>query len=105
MGSQVSGTIAKLNADFNTRVKKDQVVAELDQAKFRARVDETRANVRAAEANLAKSKVLITHLDKSVNLLTGSISNSSSSSVSERILSTGKQVFFLVFRNALCCRK
>jgi len=59
VGSQVSGTIAKLNADFNTRVKKDQVVAELDQAKFSARVDETRANVRAAEAGLAKSKVAV----------------------------------------------
>jgi len=59
VGSQVSGTIAKLNADFNTRVKKDQVVAELDQAKFSARVDETRANLRAAEAGLAKSKVAV----------------------------------------------
>ncbi len=59
VGSQVSGTIAKLNVDFNTKVKKDQVVAELDPAKFRARVDETRANVRAAEASLAKSKVAV----------------------------------------------
>ena len=59
VGSQVSGTIAKLNADFNTKVKKDQVVAELDQAKFSARVDETRANLRAAEAGLAKSKVTL----------------------------------------------
>ena len=59
VGSQVSGTIAKLNADFNTKVKKDQVVAELDQAKFSARVDETRANLRAAEAGLAKSKVAL----------------------------------------------
>jgi len=59
VGSQVSGTIAKLNADFNTKVKKNQVVAELDQAKFSARVDETRANLRAAEAGLAKSKVAV----------------------------------------------
>ena len=59
VGSQVSGTIVKLNADFNTRVKKDQVVAELDQAKFSARLDETRANLRAAEAGLAKSKVAL----------------------------------------------
>ena len=59
VGSQVSGTIAKLNADFNTKVKKNQVVAELDQAKFSARVEETRANVLAAEASLAKSKVTV----------------------------------------------
>jgi HlyD family secretion protein len=59
VGSQVSGTIAKLNADFNSKVKKGQVVAELDQAKFGAKVDETRANLRAAEAGLAKSKVAV----------------------------------------------
>jgi len=59
VGSQVSGTIAKLNADFNTKVKKNQVVAELDQAKFSARVEESRANLRAAEAGLAKSKVAV----------------------------------------------
>ena len=57
VGSQVSGTIAKLNADFNSKVKKGQVVAELDQARFSARVEETRANVLAAQANLAKAKV------------------------------------------------
>lgn len=59
VGSQVSGTIAKLSADFNTKVKKGQVVAELDQAKFLARVEETRANLAAAQANLAKSKVAV----------------------------------------------
>jgi HlyD family secretion protein len=59
VGSQVSGTIAKLSADFNSKVTKGQVVAELDQAKFKARVDETRANLLAAQANLAKSKVAV----------------------------------------------
>jgi HlyD family secretion protein len=59
VGSQVSGTIAKLSADFNSRVKKDQVIAELDQAKFKARVDEEKANVLAAQANLVKFKVTL----------------------------------------------
>ncbi|HEV8724574.1 MAG TPA: efflux RND transporter periplasmic adaptor subunit [Candidatus Binatia bacterium] len=59
VGSQVSGTIAKLSADFNTKVTKGQVVAELDQSKFAARVEETRANLAAAQANLAKSKVAV----------------------------------------------
>lgn len=59
VGSQVSGTIAKLFADFNTRVAKDQVVAELDQSKFKARVEETRANLLAAQASLAKAKVAV----------------------------------------------
>jgi HlyD family secretion protein len=59
VGSQVSGTIAKLSADFNTKVTKGQVVAELDQSKFAARVEETRANLLAAQATLAKSKVAV----------------------------------------------
>lgn len=59
VGSQVSGTIAKLAADFNTKVKKGQVIAELDQAKFRARVEEVRANLLAANANVVKAKVSI----------------------------------------------
>lgn len=59
VGSQVSGTVAKLSADFNSKVKKGQVIAELDQAKFRARVEETKANVLAAEANVAKAKVTL----------------------------------------------
>src|SRR5262245_64816055 len=59
VGSQVSGTIAKLNADFNTKVTKGEVVAELDQSKFSARVEETRANLLAAQAALSKSKVTL----------------------------------------------
>jgi len=59
VGSQVSGTIAKLHTDFNSQVKKGQVIAELDQAKFKARVDEEKASLRAAQANMAKTKVTL----------------------------------------------
>lgn len=59
VGSQVSGTIAKLYADFNSKVKQGQVVAELDQAKFKARVEEAKANLAAAQASLAKAKVTV----------------------------------------------
>lgn len=66
VGSQVSGTIAKLNADFNSKVKKGQIVAELDQARFAARVEETRANVLAAQANLAKAKVALEDAERTL---------------------------------------
>jgi len=59
VGSQVSGTIDKLFADFNTKVKAGQVVAQLNQDKFRASVDQARANVLAAEAAYAKAKVAV----------------------------------------------
>jgi HlyD family secretion protein len=57
VGSQVSGTIAKLYADFNSKVKAGQVVAELDQDKFKAAVDEAKANVLSAQATAGKAKV------------------------------------------------
>ncbi|HSL80686.1 MAG TPA: efflux RND transporter periplasmic adaptor subunit [Pseudolabrys sp.] len=59
VGSQVSGTIDKLFADFNTKVKAGQIVAQLNQDKFKAAVDQARANVLAAESNLAKAKVSV----------------------------------------------
>src|SRR4029434_10978400 len=66
VGSQVSGTIAKLSADFNTKVSKGQVVAQLDQAKFSARVEETRANLLAAQASMAKSKVAVEDAERTL---------------------------------------
>ncbi len=59
VGSQVSGTIVKLNVDFNSEVEKDQVIAELDPSKFKARVDEEKATLLAAQANLAKTRVTL----------------------------------------------
>jgi HlyD family secretion protein len=59
VGSQVSGSIDKLYADFNTKVKAGQVVAQLNPNKFKAAVDQTRANLLAAQSSLAKSKVAV----------------------------------------------
>jgi HlyD family secretion protein len=56
VGSQVSGAIDKLFADFNSKVKKDQVVAQINQDKFKATVDQSRANLLAAQANVTKAK-------------------------------------------------
>ena len=63
VGSQVSGTIAKLNADFNSRVHKGDVVALIDPALFKgallqatADLKNAQANLEAAQANLEKTK-------------------------------------------------
>jgi len=66
VGSQVSGTIAKLNVDYNSKVSKGQIVAQLDQARFAARVEETRANVLAAQASLAKAKVALEDVERTL---------------------------------------
>ena len=59
IGSQVSGLVTALYADFNSRVNKGQVLAELDQTPFKVRVQQAEASLRSAEADLEKAKVSI----------------------------------------------
>jgi HlyD family secretion protein len=66
VGSQVSGTIDKLYANFNTKVKAGQIVAQLNQDKFKAAVDQARANLLGAESNLAKAKVSVTDTQRTL---------------------------------------
>jgi HlyD family secretion protein len=63
VGSQVSGTIAKLNADFNSRVHRGDVIALIDPSilqgallQANADLENAKANVVAAAANVAKAK-------------------------------------------------
>jgi HlyD family secretion protein len=56
VGSQVSGTISKLFVDFNSRVKRGQVVAQIDPALFQGAVLQAKADLANAEANLAAAK-------------------------------------------------
>jgi HlyD family secretion protein len=56
VGSQVSGRIAELHADWNSQVKKGQLVAKIDPQLFLATVQQARANLVAAQGNLAKVK-------------------------------------------------
>ena len=56
VGSQVSGTVSKLNADFNTRVKKGQMVAEIDPALFQGALLQAQADLQNAQATAAASK-------------------------------------------------
>jgi HlyD family secretion protein len=63
VGSQVSGTISKLYVDFNSQVRKGQLIAELDPNLFegnlmqaQADLENARANSAAAKANLEKAK-------------------------------------------------
>src|SRR2546423_2809640 len=55
VGSQASGTISALNADFNSVVKKGKVIAQLDPSVSKAQVDQARANVQQAQANLQQA--------------------------------------------------
>src|ERR1700733_4739222 len=52
VGSYVSGTVQYIFADFNTRVKSGQVLAQLDPAIYEAQVTQARGNLENAQANL-----------------------------------------------------
>lgn len=56
VGTQVSGTISKLNVDYNSLVKKGQVLAELDPTSFQAASAQAHANLQAAESLAAASE-------------------------------------------------
>jgi HlyD family secretion protein len=59
VGSQASGTISALYADFNSVVKKGQVVAQLDPSTAKAQVDQARANLQNARASLAQAQAAV----------------------------------------------
>src|SRR5579864_9398579 len=56
VGSQVSGTIAKLNVDFNSRVHKGEVIALIDPALFQGALLQASADLKNAKANLVAAK-------------------------------------------------
>src|ERR1700746_2201308 len=57
VGSQVSGNISKLFADFNSQVKAGQVVAQIDPALFPANVTQAEGDLENAQARLELARV------------------------------------------------
>ena len=57
VGSQVSGIIAKLYADFNSKVKKGDLLAELDPTPFQAQVEQQQANVVKAVVDARNAEI------------------------------------------------
>jgi HlyD family secretion protein len=59
VGTQVSGTIQALYADFNSLVRKGQVIARLDPSLFETQIEQARANLIRAQADLERLKVTL----------------------------------------------
>ena len=57
VGSQVSGVISRLYADFNSQVRKGQLLAELDPTPFQAQVEQRQADLTKARVEAANAKV------------------------------------------------
>ncbi len=63
VGSQVSGNVSHLYADFNSVVKKNQLVAEIDPAPFQTKVDQAKANLDSAKAQVTSAEVGVKKAD------------------------------------------
>jgi HlyD family secretion protein len=59
VGSQVSGKIARLYADFNSKVKKGQLLAELDLELLQAKVDQAESSYKSSVASLDQAKLAL----------------------------------------------
>ncbi|PKN10391.1 MAG: efflux RND transporter periplasmic adaptor subunit [Deltaproteobacteria bacterium HGW-Deltaproteobacteria-7] len=59
VGTQVSGTIKQLFVDYNSTVKKGQLLAQIDPSSFEAQVSQASANLSLSRANLEKSKIAV----------------------------------------------
>jgi HlyD family secretion protein len=57
VGSQISGIIQKLNADWNTPVKANQIVAELDPATYKAQVAQAEGDLASSRATLELNQI------------------------------------------------
>ncbi len=67
VGSTVSGLIKEIYVDFNSVVKKGQILAQIDPANFQASVDQATAQINNAQANLANTQAVMEMSRKTYN--------------------------------------
>src|SRR5690348_7460398 len=75
VGSQVSGNIMALYADFNSKVTKGQLIARIDPAPSQAKVDQAQANVQAAQANAISAEANVQKALASVQSANAAVAN------------------------------
>ncbi len=59
VGTQVSGTIKALYADYNSQVRKGQIIAQLEPSLFQTQVEQSRATVQRLEAEVDSARVAV----------------------------------------------
>ena len=64
VGSTVSGLMKEIYVDYNSEVKKGQLLAQIDPANFQASVDQNQAQIINAEANLARMNAELAFSEK-----------------------------------------
>ena len=81
VGSQVSGNILALYADFNTPVKKGQVVARIDPQIYQARVDQARATLNVQQAAVVNAEAQIEKSNADVANAQAAVANAKANAV------------------------
>jgi HlyD family secretion protein len=66
VGTQVSGRVKELYADFNSPVTKGQLIALIDPAPFESQLEQARANLLSAQAALAKAQATLKEAERNV---------------------------------------
>jgi HlyD family secretion protein len=85
VGSQVSGNIKTLFADFNTKVKKGQLIAVIDPEIFQAKVNQARANVDSAKASLANARATVGKVQADIGSAKATVANMSAELVKAQV--------------------
>jgi HlyD family secretion protein len=90
VGTYVSGVIKELYCDYNTQVKKGQVCAKIDPRPYQAVVDQNKANLAIAKAQLEKDKAALVYAkltyDRDVRLV-------QTNAVSQDVVDSAKSIY------------
>ena len=81
VGSQVSGNIVALYADFNSKVKSGQLIARIDPAMFQARVDQSKASYANAQASVVTAQANIKKAESDIATAEANVANQKSNVV------------------------
>jgi len=85
VGSQVSGNILALYADFNSKVTKGELIARIDPAPFQAKVDQAQANVAAAQAAVVNAQANVQKALASIQAAIASQANAQAAVVKAQV--------------------
>ncbi len=85
VGSQVSGNIKALYADFNTQVKKGQLVALIDPELFQAKVQQARANLSSAQAQVVNAQAAFRKANSDLAAAQANLANQRSNAAKAKV--------------------
>jgi HlyD family secretion protein len=92
VGSQVSGTIMALYADFNSKVTKGQLIARIDPAALQAKVDQGQANLDAARAGVANAEAGVQKAQAGIQAARASVAGAVANVVKTRVATQDAKV-------------